>query len=267
MTEPGAHASSFNVAAEAYDRHVGRYSGALARELLRLAGVEAGDRCLDVGCGTGGLTRELITVAGAANVAAVDPSPSFVAACRARFPEIVVEQAAAAAMPFVDGSFAASLAQLVVNFLPDGPAGVREMARVTRRGGVVGAAVWDYRDGMTLLRTFWDAAVALDPAAEASDEASSMRYSTPDELSALWSLAGLHAVRTSTVSVAAGYADFDDLWYAFEQGVGPAGAYTIERSVSQRRALRAELRRRLRVGAGPFELAARAFLVTGRVSR
>ena len=148
----------FEVATEAYDRLVGRYSPALARELIRFAGVGQGMRALDVGCGPGALTAELAERLGPAGVAAVDPSEPFAAACRSRVPGADVRVAGGEALPFEDDAFDATLSQLVVNFMADPPAGVREMARVTRPGGVVASCVWDYAGEMTLLRSFWDAA-------------------------------------------------------------------------------------------------------------
>ena len=156
--------------ADAYDGHVGRYGSELARGLIGLAGVGGGDRVLDVGCGTGLLTAELAAVVGADRVAAVDPSEPFVEACRQRVPGADVRLAAAEDLPFADATFDGALSQLVVNFMGDAEAGVGQMRRVTRPGGTVAACVWDYAGGMTLLRTFWDAAVALDPAAAPLDE-------------------------------------------------------------------------------------------------
>ena len=154
-------------------------------------------RALDVGCGPGALATELVAVLGAEHVAAVDPSPPFAEACRRRLPGVRVETASAEALPFDDGAFDRALAQLVVNFMTDPPAGVREMRRVTRAGGTVAAAVWDYAGEMTLLRRFWDAAVTLDPSAADRDEGRCMPYCTPSELGALWSAAGLTAVDVS----------------------------------------------------------------------
>ena len=147
-------------AADAYDRHVGRYSPRLARKLIDLAGVKPTDRALDVGCGPGALTTELVGLLGVDHVAAVDPSPSFLEACLQRHPGISAEVASAEALPFGDGEFDVCLAQLVVNFMTDPKAGVGEMRRVTRVGGTVGAGVWDYGSGMTLSRSFWDSAAA-----------------------------------------------------------------------------------------------------------
>ena len=161
-------ADTFRASADAYDRHIGRYGPELARALCDAAGVAAGQRALDVGCGPGALASELVRRLGIDAVAAVDPSPSFVEGCRARLPGLRVEEAVGERLPFPDASFDRALAQLVVNFMTDPPAGVGEMVRVTRPGGVVGAAVWDYAGAMTLLRAVWDAAIALDPAARRS---------------------------------------------------------------------------------------------------
>ena len=257
-------AATFHAPAEAYDRHIGRYSRELARALVGAARVAPGQRALDVGCGPGALTSELVDRLGAERVAAVDPSPPFVAACRERLPGVRVEAAAAEALPFGDAAFDLVLSQLVVNFIGDPPAGVREMARVTRPGGTVAAAVWDYAGEMTLLRRFWDAAVALDPSAAERDEGRSMPYCTPEALGELWSAAGLAAVEVSAATVTARYDDFDDLWRPLEHGVAPSGAYAAALPPVARSALKAELRRRLGAGEEPFSLSARAWLATGQ---
>jgi SAM-dependent methyltransferase len=258
-------AATFRTSADAYDRHIGRYGAELAAALIAAAGLQPGQRALDVGCGPGALATALSELLGAENVAAVDPSEPFAQACAARLPGVRVEVAAAEALPFPDASFDAAISQLVVNFMTDAAAGVREMRRVTRSGGTVTAGVWDYANGMTLLRRFWDAAVALDPQAESLDEGRRMRHCQPDELARLWGEAGLEEVATSALNVGAGYDDFDDLWQPLKEGVGPSGAYVAALPAEQRTQLRAQLRRRLDIGEGPFRLSARAWCVTGRV--
>lgn len=248
----------FATAAGDYDRHIGRYGPALARELIAAAQVQPGDRVLDVGCGPGALTAALL--AHGATVAAIDPSEPFATACGQRHPAADVRVGAAESLPFADSAFDATLAQLVVNFMADAQAGVCEMVRVTRPGGVVAAAVWDYADGMTILRAFWDAAKTIDP--DAADE-SQMRYCTPDSLAALW--ADLADVHVREANVRAGYESFEDLWAPLESGVAPSGAFTVALAPERRAELKRRLGARLAVGDEPFELTARAWLVTGRV--
>jgi SAM-dependent methyltransferase len=256
-------AATFRTPAEAYDRHVGRYGRELAQALCAAAGVRQG-RALDVGCGPGALTTELVALLGAERVAAVDPSAPFADACSRRLPGVRIEVATAEELPFDDAAFDYALAQLVVNFMTDPVAGVREMWRVTRPGGTVAAAVWDYAGEMTLLRRFWDAAVALDPSAADRDEGHCMPYCMPGELAGLWSTVALADVEVSPVVVAAGYDDFEDLWHPLELGVAPSGAYVASLSPERRTALKGELRRRLGVGDGSFRLTARAWVVSGR---
>jgi SAM-dependent methyltransferase len=256
----------FRTPADAYDRHIGRYGRDLARALIAAAGVAEGSCALDVGCGPGALTAELVALLGPERVAAVEPSPPFADACRRRLPGVRVEVAPAEALPFGDAAFDHALAQLVVNFMTDPPAGVAEMRRVTRRGGLVSAAVWDYAGEMTLLRRFWDAAVTVDPSAAARDEGRSMPFCTSDALGELWSAAGLDEVTVAPVVVAARYAGFEDLWQPLELGVGPSGAYAAALAPDRRAALREELRQRLGIGDDPFRLTARAWIVTGRVT-
>ena len=264
MTVPSA-ASSFARPAVAYDRHIGRYSARLAPELVAFAGVTPGHRALDVGCGPGALTAPLAALLGPAQVCAVDPSPTFAAACAERLPGVRVGIASAEALPFPDATFDHALAQLVVNFLADAPQGVRELRRVTRPGGRVSAAVWDYADGMVLLRTFWEVASALSPAAAGADERQRVRYCSRAELRDLWTAAGLVDVTTGAAVVTAGYDDVDDLWRAVEDGAGPASAFVATLPDERRRELAAALDRALGSPVGPFTLPARAWLVTGTV--
>jgi ubiquinone/menaquinone biosynthesis C-methylase UbiE len=256
-------ADTFLHGADVYDRHIGRYGRELAQELIKFADVHSGQHVLDVGCGPGALTRQLVMVVGADKVSAIDPSPSFVEACQDRLPGVRAQVAVAEALPFADEVFDRTLAQLVVNFMTDAQAGLREMRRVTKRGGIVAAAVWDYAGQMTLLRRFWDSVTELDPSAADLDEGHSMRYCTPEELEVLWTDAGLHQVGISEVVVTAGYEGFEDLWEPLEFGVAPSGAYVASLQPDRRAELKADFQQRLGAGNKPFRLGARAWLATG----
>ncbi|HEV7882648.1 MAG TPA: class I SAM-dependent methyltransferase [Solirubrobacteraceae bacterium] len=259
---PGAE--TFRASAEAYDRHVGRYGPQLAEALVGFAGVEPAMRALDVGCGPGALTAALVARLGAPNVDAVDPSEPFVQACRARLPEVNVRVGGAEALPFAEETFDAVLSQLVVNFMHDAVAGVREMVRVTRPGGVVASCVWDYAGEMTLLRAFWDSARDVDPSrAAAADEGAVMRWCGEDELAELWSAAGLRDVCAASLVVTAAYSGFEDLWSPLLTGVAPSGAFCASLDEDRRAAVHDAYRDRLGVGDEPFELSARAWAVTG----
>jgi SAM-dependent methyltransferase len=175
--------------------------------------------------------------------------------------------AAAESLPFGDGAFDAVLSQLVVNFMREPAAGVREMARVTRPGGIVASCVWDYAGEMTLLRAFWDAAREVDPQCGAvADEGVVMRWCGEGELAELWREAGLAEVRFGPLVVSARYADFEDLWSPFPTGVAPSGAFCMSLDEKRRSALHDAYRRRLGAGDGPFELTARAWAVAGTVA-
>lgn len=259
-------ADTFRTSADAYDQHVGRYSPGLASALTGFAGVESGMRALDVGCGPGALTAALVEQLGAGNVCAAEPSEPFAAACAARHPGIEVVVSPAEALPFDDAAFDATLSQLVVNFMHDAEAGIRQMARVTRPGGVVASCVWDYAGEMTLLRAFWDAARDIDPErAAASDEGVVMRWCGDGDLAQLWDDAGLSDARFGPLLVRASYVNFDDLWSPLPTGVGPSGAFCKSLDDDRRTALRDAYRRRLGVGDEPFELNARAWAVAGVV--
>jgi ubiquinone/menaquinone biosynthesis C-methylase UbiE len=248
-----------------YSRHTGRYSDELARAVVAAASLAPGQRVLDVGCGPGALTRAVAAVVGAGAVAAIDPDPARVEACRAAVPGADVRVGTAEALPFADGVFDAVVSQLVVNLLDDPAAGVAEMARVARVGGVVAAAVWDFAEGMTLLRAFWEAAEAVVPEAAAWRDEPEALLARPAELARLWRGADLSHVETGEAVVSARYEGFDDLWEPFAAGVGKStGALVLSLDPPRRAALAEAYRRRLGVPAGRFELTARAWIVAGR---
>jgi ubiquinone/menaquinone biosynthesis C-methylase UbiE len=253
---------TFETSRKAYDAFMGRYADRLAPRLIAYAGVQPGERVLDVGCGPGSLTEALGELVGPENVAAVDPSEPFAAATADRVPAADVQVGAAESLPWPGDTFDLALSQLVVNFMSDADAGVAEMRRVVHPGGTVASCTWDYSGGMTMLRTFWDAALSLD--SETPDEGRTMRYNDPDSLRELWLRAGLEAVETDALVVEATYRDFDDYWEPFTAGVGPAGAYTSSLDPGRRAALREECRRRLGDPDGGFTLSAKAWAVKGR---
>jgi SAM-dependent methyltransferase len=252
---------SFVVSANAYDRFMGRYSGPLAAVFADFAGVAAGQRVLDVGCGPGALTAELVRRTGAAAVAAVDPSAPFVEAMRERFPGVDVHQSAAEAIPHTSATFDTTLAQLVVHFMTDPVAGVREMARVTRRGGTVAACVWDYEDGTGPLHVFWEAVRRLDPVTAGERN---MVGGGEGQIAELMREAGLVDVVDGSVAVTVEHSTFDEWWEPFTLGVGPAGVYTASLSREMRERLE-ETCRDLHPSA-PFTVRATAWAARGRVS-
>lgn len=263
MTEAEG-AATFRASTDLYGRFVGRYAPSLSAALIQVAGVEAGSRLLDVGCGPGGLTRALADVVGAENVSAVDPSEPFAETCREQLPGVDVRVAAAEELPFPDDSFDGALAQLVVNFMSDAERGVGEMKRVARPGGIVAACTWDYADQMTMLRAFWDAAHEVAPEDAAKADEVRMRYSNLTELTDLWRKVGLNDVDGGELWVSADYEDFDDLWAPFPSGIGPAGAFCAALDPERQEALRVAYARRLGNPSGPFELRARAWYAIGR---
>jgi len=234
--------------------------------LAEFAGIQPGASVLDVGCGPGALAGELVRRLGAPLVSAVDPSQPFVDACRARLLGVEAALASADELPFGDDTFDIVLSQLVVNFMRDARAGVREMTRVARPGAIVASCVWDYAGEMTLLRAFWEAAREVDPErAAAADEGVVMPWCGEGELAELWCGVGLRDVRFGALRVSAPYAGFEDLWSPFLAGVAPSGAFCRSLDETRRAALRERLRRRLGVGDDPFELHARAWAVAGTV--
>jgi SAM-dependent methyltransferase len=253
---------SFEVSADAYGRFMGRYSEPLAVEFVELAGARPGQRALDVGCGPGALTAQLVQRLGADAVAAVDPSEPFVAASRARFPQVDVQQASAEQLPFPDDSFDLVLAQLVVLFMSDPVAGLAEMARVARPGGVVAACVWDHGNasGHGPLSLFWRAVGEFDP--QAPDE-SGLAGVQEGQLVELFTRAGLHRLEPSKLAVRSTYADFAEWWEPYTLGVGPAGGYVAGLDEQRREQLKAHCATLL--PKGPFDIEASAWTVLARV--
>ena len=249
---------TFAVGAGAYDRFMGRYSAPLAPLFAGLAAVEQGQRALDVGCGPGALTAELARIAGPGAVAAVDPSPTFVEAARERNPGVEVLHASVENLPFPDGVFDAALAQLVVHFMPDPAAGLREMRRVTRAGGTVAACVWDHAGGKGPLAVVWQAAHELDPLVE--DE-SRLPGAREGDLSRLFEETGLRDVEECLLAVEVEHASFDEWWEPFTLGVGPAGAYVAALDAAAREPLRERCRALL--SPGPFVVRAGAWAARG----
>lgn len=201
---------------------MGRYSVPLAPQFADFAAVAAGQQVIDVGCGPGALTAELLRRLGPAAVSAVDPSETFVAAARERHPGVSVRRAPAEQLPFGDQAFDAALAQLVVHFMAHPVTGLREMARVTRKHGVVAACVWDHAGGRGPLGLFWEAAHELDP--EVEDE-SRLAGAREGHLAQLFEAAGLHDIEEGALSVTVEHPSFEDWWEPFTLGVGPAGGY------------------------------------------
>jgi SAM-dependent methyltransferase len=250
---------TFLVPAEAYGRFMGRFSEPLAAAFADACGVRERQRVLDVGCGPGALTAELVRRLGPDAVTAIDPSPPFVEAAAARFPRVDVRTGAAEDLPFADDTFDAALAQLVVHFMADPVAGLAEMARVTRPGGRVAASVWDHAGSRGPLTTFWNAVRDLDP--RAPDE-SGLPGTREGHLAQLFAQAGLRAVESGSITVTVRFDSFDQWWEPYTMGVGPAGAYVA--GVDERGRTLLEGACRARLAQAPFEVHATAWTVTAR---
>lgn len=250
---------TFDVTAQAYTQFMGRYSEPLAEQFLAFAGVDPGQRALDVGCGPGALTARLVDRLGAPAVSAVDPSAPFVEAASSRFPGAQVQLGSAEQLPHADDQFDVVLAQLVVHFMTDPVAGLREMARVARPGGTVAASVWDHGTGRGPSSLFWRAATEVDPRAPGEAGRAGSREGHLGELARE---AGLHDVVEDCLTVRVTYGSFEEWWQPYTYGVGPAGAYVAGLDDRARDVLRTRCASLLPDGA--FDVSASAWCVRGR---
>lgn len=253
---------------DAYERFMGRWSRKLAPLLVQFAGVLDGEGVADIGSGTGALTAAVVATAPSSRVFGVDQSKPYVAYAQAhhRGERVRFEVADAQHLHFANASFDRTLSLLILNFIPEPEQALKEMVRVTRPGGTIATAVWDYGEGMKMLRVFWDEAVALNPAADAKDERH-MPLSRSGELSGNWRRHGLENVSAEALTIETRFSSFDDYWSPFLERQGPAGAYVATLSAYDREQLRVNLRRRL-LGEGadrPIVLGARAWAVRGTV--
>ena len=250
-----------------YERYIGRWSRLVAPPFVRWLDVAPGQRWLDVGCGTGALCGAILAHAAPAAVTGIDPSDGFLDVARARLPAgVAFHVGSATAIPLPDAAVDVVVSGLVLNFIPDPAAALREMARVAGRDALVGLYVWDYAGKMELLRYFWDAVATVDPAATALDEGVRFPLCDPAALVATADAAGLHDVEITAVDVPTVFADFADLWEPFLGGQGPAPSYLFALDEVTRAAVRETLRARLpRRDDGSIHLLARAWALRGRV--
>jgi SAM-dependent methyltransferase len=253
--------AEFAAPAEHYDRFMGRYTIPLARALADEVGVGEGMRALDVGCGPGGLTSELAARVGVENVAAIDPAEQFVESCIERNPGADVRQGVAEELPWEDDVFDASLSCLVIAFMRDADAGMREMARVTKPGGRVGVCMWDIAGGgMTMLRMFWSAMRTVKTDSESEQRRAGI---SEGDIAERLKRAGLEDVVGGGLEVEVEYSDFEEFWEPFTHGVGPAGQAFAALGEEDRQAVGEAIRGEL--PEGPFTLGARSWYATAVV--
>jgi SAM-dependent methyltransferase len=250
---------------EAYDLYVGRWSSRVAQVFLDWLALPPGLRWLDVGCGTGALTAQILDRCEPSSAVGVEPSEGFLAEARRRLgARAELHRAGAEAIPLPDASVDVTVSGLVLNFVSDARAAVAESRRVTRPGGTLGAYVWDYAGHMQLMRYFWDAAVELDPGAP--DEGLRFPISDPGRLEELFAGAGLTGPHARSIDVATTFTDFDDYWQPFLGGQGPAPAYAMSLDEGARERLRDRIRERLPIRRdGSIPLVARAWAVRASV--
>jgi SAM-dependent methyltransferase len=251
-----------------YERYVGRWSRSVAREFLVWLGIPSGQTWGDVGCGTGALTEGMLTTSDPQDVLAIDRSKGFLTAARRAIPDQRVHFAVAdaTALPWVSDSCAATVSGLVLNFVSDATAMVREMVRVTRPSGQVAAYVWDYSGGMEMMRHFWDAAIEVNPADAALDQAERFPICQPEPLKTLFQEVGLTGVAVRSIAIPTIFQDFDDYWVPFLGKQGAAPTYLASLDHETRDRIREILRSRLVSAAdGSITLTAQAWAVQGTV--
>jgi SAM-dependent methyltransferase len=250
---------------DAYEPFVGRWSRRVAREFVEWLAPAANIRWLDVGCGSGALTQTILATAAPREVLGIDPSEGFIAHARRHTQDsrAKFQVGDAQALPVANSSFDIAVAGLVLNFVPNPSKAAAEMHRAVRVGGTVAAYVWDYADGMQLLRRFWDAAVALDPAASELDEGRRFALCRREALRSLLNdVAGLEQTEVRAIDVPTVFMNFDDYWSPFLGGQGPAPGYCVSLSDERRARLRNQLEATLPVASdGAIHLKARAFAV------
>lgn len=250
----------------AYEPYVGRWSRPVAREFVDWLAVRPGARWLDIGCGTGALAETILKRANPVQVDGIDPSEGFLAVAReqVRDARVRFNVGDARRLPVESATYDAVVSALVLNFIPDLPAGMTEMARAVRPGGTVAGYVWDYVGKMELMRYFWDAAVALNPAALERDEGRRFPICQPGPLQQLFEGAGLKKVEVRSIDVPTHFRDFDDYWTPFLGGQFPAPDYAMSLDEAARAALRERIRAHLPIAAdGSVSLIARAWAVRG----
>jgi len=256
----------------AYEQFMGRWSERLAPAFLRFAGVADGQHAIDVGCGTGSLSRALLASAATVRVTGVDPTPDYVAFAREapQEPRAQFQVGAAEKLPFADGAFDAALSLLVLQDFDDARRAVLEMARVTRPGGVVAACLWDFRDGLPMLSLMWQAAEAVAPelVSRYREDVPPRQHPGPDDLQTLWRDAALSGIETSALELSMCFASFDDYWRPFLGGATRTSRFAAAVDAETGGALARELAGRLpRLQPdGSFVLPARAWAVKGAVS-
>lgn len=253
---------------QAYEPFVGRWSRLIAPQFLQWLPDGPPSAWCDVGCGTGALAHAILATEKPIRVFGIDPSEGYLAAARQGTTDLRFEPAvgSATAIPIQDAQFDRVVSALVLNFVPQPAEALAEMRRITQPGGLIGAYVWDYAEGMQLIRTFWDAAIELDPTAVELDEARRFPLCRPESLRALFGSAGLLDVAVASIEVTTVFADFNDLWRPFLGGQGPAPGYCASLPEERREALREQLRAMLpEQSGGIISLAARAWAVCGYV--
>lgn len=248
-----------------YERYIGRWSRQVAPLFLSWLGIKPGRRWLDVGCGTGALCAAIVDTCAPSFVFGVEPSEGFRAvAAQSLGNHVALYGGTATSLPLADSSVDATVSGLVLNFVPDLPAALAEMGRVTVSGGTIAAYVWDYSGKMELIRCFWDAASELDPEAAKLHEGVRFPLCHPDALMAAFRNAGLRSSETAPIDVATDFASFDDYWSPFLGGQGPAPAYVMALPEDARTRLRERMRARMPIASdGSLRLTARAWAIRG----
>jgi SAM-dependent methyltransferase len=251
---------------DSYEPYVGRWSRLVAQEFIRWLALPEESQCLDVGCGPGALCQTILDLANPQIVRGIDRSEGYIEYARSMVsdPHAVFETGDAQALPVESETYDAVVSGLVLNFVPQPSQMVAEMARAVRKGGIIALYVWDYAGKMQLMRHFWNAATALDPAAHDLDEGRRFPICNPNSLAELFQRTGLSQVEARPIDISTDFKDFDDYWSPFLGGQAPAPGYAMSLSAERRAQLRERIYNSLPFALdGSIPLVARAWAVRG----
>ncbi len=254
----------------AYERFMGRWSTLVARKFLSWLAIPTARTWLDVGCGTGSLTRLILETYQPKEIFAIDSSSDFISNAQRSItnPSAHFKVSLAQSLEMDSNSVDTAVSGLVLNFVPEPKAAILEMMRVAKPGGQIGIFLWDYAEGMHMLRYFWDAAVELNSQAKDLDEGIRFPLCRKGGLESLVREAGLKQIESTSIEVRTVFQNFNDYWQPFLGDVGPAPSYVAGLNQKDRRELENKVRKLLPIdNNGSISMMAKAWAVKGTVEK